>query len=162
MISLSSMPSKAVHADFRAPVERRRTASDEWSESADKSERGFHQGVRVAVIELLAIGAAAGLVLLVVWLFRWAVLSPATWGLLSPILATAVSVALMGGLVWATKVDRESRSDISAARRAARRARDAKRSQVMLSQAITTADTLALTTGAIWLDQTEKRSGLHI
>lgn len=158
MISLGSAPGRILRADFRTLAERRQRAWDAWGASTD-SDQSSQQVMRVGAIELLAFCASAGLVLLGVWLFRWAVLSPAVWGLLSPVLATVVSITLMGGLVWVGKMDTPSRSAVSAMRRAARRARAAKRNhKAMLAQAIATADSLALTTGGIWLDTMDKRS----
>jgi hypothetical protein len=111
--------------------------------------------MRGVATEVLAVCAAAVLVLACVWLFRWAELSPAMWGVLSPVLASTVSIGLMAGLVWLTKVDR--RSAVPAARRAARRARAAKRAhEVMLAQAIDTADSISLTAGGIWLDKIDE------
>jgi len=128
-------------------------AWDNWSATPSTSAHRIPQQVLGGTATgLLALCAAVGFVLLGVWLFRWAVLPPAVWGVLSPVLATVVSMALMGGLVWLTRVDR--RSAFPSARRAARRARAAKKTHdATLSSAIATADSLALTTGGIWLDK---------
>ena len=155
MISQGSALGRTLRADFRSLAERQK-AWDAWGASTD-SDRSSHQVMTVGAIELLAFCASAGLVLFGVWLFRWAVLSPAIWGVLSPILATVVSITLMGGLVWLGSS--RTRSAVSAMRRAARRARDARRNhKAVLSEAIETADSLAFTTGGIWLDTSDKRS----
>jgi hypothetical protein len=159
MISEGSAPSKTVRADRDARMERRRMAWDNWSARDRSAERGFQQQIMKGVAtEMLAVCAAAVLVLVPVWLFRSAELSPAVWGVLSPVLANTVSIALMGGLVWLTRIDK--RSAVSATRRAARRARAAKRAKrahdVMLSEAIATADSISLTAGGIWLDKIDQ------
>src|SRR5262249_3817521 len=141
-----SAPSKAVRDDFQTRTERRRIAWDNWSARSRSWERGVQKHLMSGLArELLALGGAALLVLAGVWLFRWAVLSPAVWGVLSPILATVVSIALMGGLVWLTKIDK--RSGAPATRRAARARAAKKAHQATLSEAISTADALTLTTG---------------
>src|SRR5262245_58821471 len=158
MISQGSAPGRTVRADFHTLAERRQQAWDAWGVSSD-SDQSSQQAMTLGAIELLAFCASSGLVLLGVWLFRWAVLSPAVWGVLSPVLAAVVSITLMGGLVWVGRMDTPSRSAVSAMRRAARRARRARGNhKAVLSQAITTADALALTTGGIWLDTIDKRS----
>jgi len=160
MISQASAPGRTVRADFHTLMERRRIVWDAWGVKADKSEHSSQTGMRGLAIEVLALSAAAGLVLGCVWLFRWAVLSPAVWGLLSPVLATVISVSLMSGLVWLTRMDK---SAVSARRRAARRARAARRTQeTTLSQAIATADEISLSTGAVWLDKTDTRSRVRM
>jgi len=96
--------------------------------------------------------------------------------MVSQAIATVDSIALMAGGVWLDRIDRRSRAEIAAVRRAAERARggagllagglDAKAvhdtPENVLSQAIASVDSIALNAGGIWLEKVDKRSNAEI
>lgn len=166
MTSQAITPRGTIRAEFGALADSCRTASDELHSTAGNLQRCSQRATTVAAIGLLALGVAV--LLVVVQFFRW--------GMLSQAIASVDSIALMAGGIWLDKIDKRSRADIAAARMAAERVRgesvllsdalgatpDNGTRETILSQAIATVDSIALTAGGIWLDKTDKRTSADI
>lgn len=139
-----------------------RAVADELHAAAGNLERCSRRATTTAAIGLLALCAA--IVLVAVCFTRW--------GMLSPVIATVDSMALIVGVLWLSKIDRRYRVAIAAVSRAIERVRgDAaavadglgaaaadETPENVLSEAIATVDSIALTAGGIWLDKVDKRS----
>jgi general stress protein CsbA len=150
------------HAQLGALASGCRALADELQAAGDNLERCSRRVTTLTAIGLMALCAA--IVLVAVCFSRW--------GMLSPVVATVDSMALIVGVLWLRKIDRRSRLDIAKASRAAQRMRgDAvvlsdtldelaanETPENVLSQAIATVDSIALTAGGIWLDKIDKRS----
>src|SRR5262245_8142164 len=157
MTSQAVTPRGTTRVELDALADSCRAASGELLTTAANLERSCQRATTVAAIGLLALCAA---VVLVAVRFL-------AWGILSQAIATVDSIALMAGGVWLDRIDRRSRAEIAAVRRAAERARggavllagggDAKAAhqtpENVLAQAIASVDSIALNAGGIWLDK---------
>jgi general stress protein CsbA len=162
MTSKAITPRGATRAELSALAGSCRATSDEWLATVGHLQRRSHGAATIAAIGLL--GLCAGVVLVALWFLRWSML----W----PVIATMDSMALVVGGVWLNRITKRSRADIAAARRAAQHARGEARlladglaactidetPENILSKAIATVDSIALTAGGIWLDKLGRRS----
>jgi len=160
MTSQSSTPRGTSRADFAAIAEDYRAASTELCATAVTLERHSKRVTIMAAIGLLALCAA----------FMVVAAQFLRLGLLPPVLATVVSMALIVAEVWVRTIGKRSRARIATARQAAERARDGavvlaskletslanETPETKLSAAIATVDSVAFTAGGIWLDTTDK------
>src|SRR5215510_4584289 len=166
MTSQAVTPRGNTRVELDALAESCRAASGELLATAANLERCSHRATTVAAIGLLSLCAAVVL----------AAVGFLQWGMLSQAIATVDSVALMAGGVWLDRIDRRSRAEIAAVRRAAERARggafllasglDAKAinetPENVLAQAIASVDSIALNAGGIWIEKVDKRSNAEI
>jgi general stress protein CsbA len=166
MTSQAVTPRGTSRVELDALADSCRAASGDLLATAAHLERSCQRATTVAAIGLLAL--CASVVLVAVRFLAWGVVSQA--------IATVDSIALMAGGVWLDRIDRRSRAEIAAVRRTAERARgaaallasghDAKAvhqtPENVLSQAIESVDSIALTAGGIWLEKVDKRSNAEI
>src|SRR5262245_28275765 len=166
MTSQAVTPRGNTRVELDALADSCRAASGELLATAANLERSCHRATTVAAIGLLALCVS---VVLVAVRFL-------AWGMVSQAIATVDSIALMAGGVWLDRIDRRSRAEIAAVRRAAERARgganmlasglDAKAvhetPENVLAQAIASVDSIAVTAGGIWLEKVEKKAKAEI
>ena len=165
MTTQAVTPRGNTRVELDALADSCRAASGELLATAANLERCCHRATTVAAIGLLALCAAVVLVAVRFY----------AWGMLSQAIATADSIALMAGGLWLDRIDRRSRAEIAAVRRAAERARGGagllasghaktrhETPENVLSQAIASVDSIALNAGGIWLEKVDKRSNAEI
>src|SRR5262245_44795418 len=165
MTSRTTTSRETVRAEFGGLADSYRAVSDVLGATVGNLERCSRRATTVAALGLLALCAAVVLVAVQYY----------GWNLLSQTIATADSIALMLGGIWLDRVDKRTRADVEAVRRAVGQARGeaelisggfAESSQPsrppresMLAEAIATVDSIAHTAGGLWLANMEKRTG---
>jgi len=165
MTSQTTTSRETIRAEFGTLADSCRVVSDVLGATVGNLERCSRRATTVAAIGLLFLCAAVALVAVQYY----------GWGLLSQTIATADSIALMLGGIWLDRVDKRTRADIDAVRRAVGQARAeaalvsggfAESSapsrpprDTMLSEAIATVDSIAHTAGGLWLEKMDKRTG---
>lgn len=161
MTSQASTPRRATGAELTALANECRAVADELHTAAGTLERCSRRATTTAAIALVALSSA--IILVAICFSRW--------GMLSPVIATVDSMALIVGVVSLSKLDRRSRVDVATASLAVQEVRgdavsladrlDAlaanETPENVLAQAIATVDSIALTAGGIWLDKIGKR-----
>ena len=161
MTSQASTPRRATGAELTALAKECRAVADELHAAAGTLERCSRRATTTAAMGLVALCAA--IILVAICFSRW--------GMLSPVIATVDSMALIVGVVSLSKLDRRSRVEVATAGQAVQDVRgdavsladglDAlaanETPENALAQAIATVDSIALTAGGIWLDKIGKR-----